>query len=152
MILGLLACALPPGPGTGVDTSEPTVPTPAIGSFSVDCDADADRWTVTLEATAWGGNAPSFWTVDGAYVEVHRVSSVAYEEDGSGESYALSLGIVSDWRAQADGVNTAFTCAQPVDVLLTLQDLDGVVVDCRSWGPSPERWVGLPGIPPCDAR
>lgn len=143
-----IGCGLPPGPGAPVDV--PDLEPPTISSFELGCDADRGVWTLRVDATAWTGGGVTWWTVDGAYFERHSVKSTSYAEDGSAEHLELALGIVSDWRAQVDGSSTAFTCADRVDVVFTLEDLDGKTVDCRVTGPDPLRWQDIEGTPSCD--
>ena len=150
IVAALVGCGLPPGPGPGIDTAGPDLPPPTIADLALACDVGANRWHLTLEASSWAGNAVSWWTEDGAYIEKHRLPSVAFAEDGSAETFDLSLGIVSDWRSQSDGSSTAFTCARDVDVLVTLEDLDGNRVDCATRGPDPARWADIDDTPSCD--
>ncbi|HHO49281.1 MAG TPA: hypothetical protein ENK18_00015 [Deltaproteobacteria bacterium] len=145
-ILGTLGCG---GSGLGSEPrGGPQLQPPIIESLSLDCDTDGGRWLLQLEASSWTGGASSFWTLDGAYIEQHAIDAIAYAEDGTGESLELSMGMVSDWR-QAGPFVTAFTCAEPVDVLVVLYDLDDRQVDCRVLGPDPQRWAAL-DVPSCD--
>ncbi len=146
-IVGLAGCGSS-SLGQAPVAAPPRTP-PTIASMAFGCDTDAGRWTLELRATAWSGGADSYWTVDGAYVEQHPIDAVAYAEDGSGETLELSMGIVADWRTAGPAL-TAFECAEPVDVLVVLSDLDGVAADCRSLGPDPARWAAIDDTPDCD--
>ncbi len=127
---------------------EPELTTPVIESVGLDCDFEAARWTLTLQTTSWAGDAASLWTTDDVFVERYDLPSVAFERDGSGETFELILRVIGDWRKQGMG-NTSYTCADDVSVIVAIQDLDGVLTDCRTLGPQPERWAAIEGAPPC---
>ena len=49
-------------PGPYGRPGEPVVvPDPAITSFSLDCDAEAGRWTLLAAADSWTGGAETAW-------------------------------------------------------------------------------------------
>ncbi len=146
-LLALTAClAYPPADPGGAKV---VLTTPFIEESTAICDAEAGRWKLTLHASSWTGGATSAWTVDGSYVELHRFDQKSWAGDGSHERLELTLPIVDDWREVTDN-STVFTCAQAPSGVLHLADLDGVVVDCRSWGPNPEIFATVEGVEPCD--
>lgn len=146
LALWLLGCG---GSGLGsAPVAGPELSPPTITSLALDCDTDGGRWLLSLQASSWTGGGDSFWTLDGDYIEQHAIDAIAYAEDGSGEDLELSMGIVTDWR-QAGPAATAFTCPEPVDVLVVLYDLEDQQADCRLLGPEPARWEALEGVPAC---
>ena len=146
MILLAAACAMP-GP-YGRPPPEPELASPRIASYALDCDLDAETWTLSVEATSWSGGGKSYWTVDGAYVEEHVVDAISYEPDGTGESLLAEIGVVADWRLLGPR-STAFTCGDDPDVLFRLWDLEGEPVDCRTSGPDPAVWARVQGVGAC---
>ncbi|MEZ4238606.1 MAG: hypothetical protein R3F59_21140 [Myxococcota bacterium] len=119
---------------------------PTIASFRWDCDLDAGTWTLTAEATSWTGGGEAVITRDLTYVELHDVRATESAPDGSAETLQLVLSIVSDWRAQASGRSTVFTCGQDPTVAFTLLDTSGEPVDCVVEGPVAERLAKRPEV------
>lgn len=128
----------------------PTLSTPRIVEASLTCDADDAAWTLEVLADAWTGGGVSVWTVDGVYVEVHKVLSVVAAADGSADELLLELGIVEDWREAASGATTNFSCPTDPNVVFVLDDVHGDPVDCRAWGPDPSVWEQVADISACE--
>jgi hypothetical protein len=123
-----------PGP-SGRPGAPAPVPTPALVSSSLDCDADASRWTLLATADSWTGGGLSAWSQDLVYIEQHDVVAVASAPTPTEEELRLELGIVSDWRAQDDDSSTIFTCADTPIVVFTLLSLEQEPVECWVTGP-----------------
>jgi hypothetical protein len=144
--LAFLALALSACSSSGLSRKPkppPDPPPPEIAALSFDCDVDAGNWTLTVEATAWTGGGVAVLTRDLQYVEEHAVNATASAPDGLGEDLALVLSIVSDWRAQADGRSTVFTCAQAPTLGFTLLGLDGEAAECWLEGALAAQVAGL---------
>lgn len=123
--------------------------TPVIEFIELVCDAERGKWEMTLKATAWTGGAASAWTIDGEYVETHKLSRKNWKADGTGETLEMSLSIAEDFRDVGGG--TLFTCSTDPNGVLVLYDTLGYVSDCRSWGPEPEIFDSVPDTPAaCD--
>jgi hypothetical protein len=118
------------GPGEPVE-----VPPPALLSFSLDCDADAGRWTLLATADSWTGGGISAWSQDLEYIEQHDVVVVASAPTPTEDELKLELTIVSDWRLQDEDSSTLFTCADTPNVVFTLLDVEDEPADCRVTGP-----------------
>jgi hypothetical protein len=147
--LGLAALFLGACSGSGLSGKPkraPDPPPPQIAVFAFDCDIDAGIWTLTAEATAWTGGGVAVLTRDLQYVEEHAVTATASAPDGTREDLELVLGIVSDWRAQAAGRSTVFTCAQEPTLGFTLLGIDGEAADCRLVGPLAAQVAELPDV------
>jgi hypothetical protein len=143
----MAACRPPPGQATE-PMPAPFSPPPAIAEFSLGCDADDGRWEVRILTDAWSGGAVSHWTLDGSYIEKHTISSVQILLDGSEDTLELNLSIVADWRL-ASGSNTIFHCADDVNVVVVLNDLEGKRSDCRVLGPETGLF-GANDLPTCE--
>lgn len=128
----------------------PTLATPNIVEATLRCDADDATWTLEILADAWTGGGVTSWTVDGEYVETHKVFSVVVAEDGTSDELLLSLSVVADWREAQAGSKTNFTCASDPNVVFVLDDVDGDPVACRGWGPNPAIWDGVSGVTACE--
>jgi hypothetical protein len=147
LFLALAACI---SAGSGADTfvDEQLDGPPALTSFTVSCDPEAETWTVRATTDAWSGGADSVWTVDGLYAEQHSVPSVALEADGSGDTLRAKVTIVADWRESND-VKTAFLCGDDPSIAFLLYDPVGEQVACRFWGENPEVFQVLDDAPDC---
>ena len=51
---------------------------PTIDEAALDCDIDGGTWSLTLTTAGWAGAVTTYWTLDGDYVERHRIASTAY--------------------------------------------------------------------------
>lgn len=127
----------------------PALTSPRITAFDWACDVDEDAWTLAVEASSWSGGGALWLTSDGSYVEQHAIRVTRDEPDGSGETLALELGIVSDWRDQASGSSTAFLCTNAPALRFQLDERSGEPADCRFDG-EPGVWAGVPDAPSCD--
>lgn len=147
--LALLAVGC--GPAVPTPPGPPPAPrTPRIVEASLRCDAPSALWTLEVVADAWTGGGVSAWTVDGRYVEVHPVRSVAAAEDGGSDELQLLLPVVADWREAGPGSGTDFSCASDPDVLFVLRDARGEPAGCVQWGPHPDVWETVEGFAPCE--
>jgi hypothetical protein len=130
MTLAWWAGCVMPGPvGPHPPAFEPPPP-PEIAEFSVKCKTDGDKWVLDVSATAWTGGGALLMSEDGVYVEAHPVLVETTTVDGSGETLALDLAIVSDWRTQNNGSSTVFTCGDAPALAFTLYDLAGDPAAC----------------------
>ncbi|MCB9673602.1 MAG: hypothetical protein H6737_00715 [Alphaproteobacteria bacterium] len=152
-LLGGLSCVscLPRGSATP-DTDPPMIPddeNPVLVSLARDCDVQAGQWVIDAETEHWSGGMLAWWTVDGSVVEGQVVGVVESDPNGAWDRMHQVLPIVSDWRLQVNGVNTRFTCAEPVNTLFWVQNPLGARIQCRVLGPDPAVFDGIPGIPAC---
>ncbi len=134
-------CVTPAGDSTVAD---PTLGVPALTSVELECDDGKAKWSATVKTDAWAGGATLYWSVDGAYVETHPLSSVKAAGDGSSDKLFVELSIVVDWREAEDGKTTAFTCAATPSALIEVTALSGEVTDCArfAWEPDLIGTVG----------
>jgi hypothetical protein len=138
------SCLFPPA---GEGPVEATLTVPRIEAFEVVCDPDSTTWTVTVITDAWTGGASTWWTVDGVYVESRALPSVASAEDGSWDQLQATVALADDWR-DVGATRTAFSCADPVNLLVVVRRLDGEPSDCAAFGADLERLVEA-GLDPC---
>lgn len=143
-----LACVAP-GPFGEHPPAPDELGTPAIDTFTVDCDVDVGVWRLDATATTWTGGGSALWSEDLVYIEKHAVTVAESEPDGGGEVLALTLAIVNDWRAQTPNSSTVFTCADTPNVVFTLYDVNGDSADCRIVGPDAEALAALPDAESC---
>lgn len=153
LLIGLLPVVLVgcpwPGPGR-YPTGEPiALEPPALTSFDLSCDLEAEHWVLQADADAWTGGGQLSWSPDLHYVEQHHVRSQQAAADGTSDHLGITLPIVGDWReAQAD-VSTAIRCGQDPSWIFVVFDTQGTITDCRSGGPDPEELSHLPDVPSC---
>lgn len=121
---------------------------PALVALERVCDGEEETWTVSAEADGWSGGLATFWSVDGVYVESHRIPVVASAPDGTADTLWRELEIVHDWREADDDRATVFLCSQDVVTRFVLQQLDGQQADCRTEG-DPSVLDGVEGVPSC---
>ena len=145
-----IGCREPPGQAEDPIVF-PVLETPAIDHIDLACDPDKGQWNLEVRATSWTGGGRLYLTVDGEYIENHRAKSVAAKEDGSADELALSLNIVSDWRAVTAGTSTIFRCSAKVNGLFVLRDRKDNPVDCRILGPNSSIWGNGAGSPVCES-
>jgi hypothetical protein len=150
MLLLLVACSSVPS-----DSASDAVaarPAPSITAATIACDDATATWSFTVETDAWTGNGDVRLSADGAYVEVHPLSSISAAADGSNDALALELAVVADWRDVVTGARTAFNCDAPdLAGVLRVRTVDGsAIADCRAFGVTPERWATWDANVACD--
>lgn len=138
------SCIFPPA---GEDPVEATISVPRIEAFEVVCEPDTTTWTLTVLTDAWTGGATSWWTADGVYLEKRSIPSVASAEDGSWDQLQATVSLADDWR-EVGSSRTAFSCADPVNLHVVVNRLDGEPADCAVFGPDLTR-LEQAGLDPC---
>jgi hypothetical protein len=149
LLLATFACREPPGQAEEAFVF-PKLETPTIDDIDLMCDPDKGQWNLEVRATSWTGGGRLYLTVDGQYIENHRVRSIAVKEDGSADELSLSLNIVSDWRDVTVGTSTIFRCSAKVSGLFVLRDQKDNPVDCRIFGANASIWGNTAGTPTCE--
>ena len=136
-------------PGGSTEVPEIELSPPQIDKIDVVCDVNRGQWTIELVATAWVGGAELIWTDDGEYAELHTFQSIQAAPKGKRDLLILEMSVAVDWRVGGNS-STAFTCAHEPSVLITVEDLDGVVSDCARFGNDPDLISLVPDVPSCD--
>ena len=149
--LFLVGCLAPANPLP--DTAEPpqtVVPTPPdLLQVHVACRPREGLWRLQLRAGGWVGQARTWWTVDGSYVESHALLSHAYDPDGTEEILFLDLPIAPDVRLVEDGELTAFGCGDAPSIRWSVTPPEGPVHACVDTVGAFQDWDSVPGLPAC---
>jgi len=151
VLLALGGCLAPAAPLA--DTAEPpptVVPTPPdVVQADISCRPRDGEWRLQLRTAGWVGQARTWWTVDGGYVETHALQSHAHDPDGSEEILFLDLPVAPDVRLVEDGELTAFGCGDAPSIRWAVTPPDGPVHACFDTVGAFDDWASVPGLPPC---
>jgi hypothetical protein len=149
--VAMAGCLAPraPRPDTGRDPTEVVPAPPDIVRSSIACRPREGLWRLQLQTAGWVEGVQTWWTVDGAYVETHRLASHAYDPDGTGELLFLDLPVAPDLRWVEEDVATAFSCGDAPSILWAIIPPDGPVHACIDTEGSFDDWSDVPGVPTC---
>lgn len=148
-LLALLACGPPPGHDPS-GQEWPVLEPPQAHCLWVSCDVDEELWTVEVQATSWTAGGELVWTLDGDYLELHPMRSVAAEADGSGDLLRASLSLTGDWREVSPGASTAMRCSDSPDLVVALFDPETESLsDCARQDRGMD-WSMVEGAPACE--
>jgi hypothetical protein len=147
-------CLAPRNPlPTDVEPAADVVPDPPdIDQIRLACNPREGVWRLYLRTRGWVGQARTWWTVDGHYVETHPLLSQGYDPDGSGEVLFLDLPIAPDVDLADEGVMTAFSCGDDPSIRWSVTPPDAPVYVCVDSEGVFDDWDSVPGLPPCPER
>lgn len=151
LALGVCACLAPRSPlPEGIEPPPQVTPQPPdVLAVYAACDRRAGVWQVLLDTGGWVGEATTWWTADGRYVESHPMRSVGYAPDGSGEELYLELTIAPDVFRVEEGASTALSCGADPAIRLTVASPDGPVHACVDLGGPFDEWDAVRGPAAC---
>jgi hypothetical protein len=147
----MCACLAPRSPRPDdVDLPPDVVPTPPdIVQINDACDPDTGVWSLFVRTSGWVGQARTWWTVDGLYVEQHPMASVAYAPDGTADELFLQLPIAPDVSLAEEGRATALSCGANPSIRIVVTPPEGPVQDCYDLVGAFEDWDQVAGLPNC---
>ncbi len=149
--LGPALAACLPEPGTAETSAfDVSFGPPSITDLSASCTKKSGAWRLEVTTSAWTSKALWTWTVNGRYVEQHTLKSVGASDEGDADLLRVDLGAIIDWRTYTAGQNSAFTCVDTPNGVVTVFDLDDTRTHCLRFGPAPDAVLGVPGVPECD--
>ncbi len=134
------------------DTDPVAIPpedNPVYESLTRSCDPEIGAWLVEAETVNDSNGILSWWTVDGTVIERQRLEVVESDPGGAWTRVRGELFIVNDWRDVNPGTSTQFRCNQGVTSVFWLLNPLGARVQCETWGPNPELFDDIEGVPGC---